>query len=35
VRVGLGWQRETDHAVTLVGYGSEQGRDFWILRNSW
>jgi len=23
------------HAVTLIGYGTEDGKDYWLLKNSW
>lgn len=24
-----------DHAITVVGYGTEDGVDYWLIKNSW
>jgi len=26
---------QIDHAVAMVGYGNESGKDYWLVRNSW
>lgn len=31
----LSFTQETNHVVALIGWGTENGIDYWVLRNSW
>jgi C1A family cysteine protease len=27
--------KQANHAIAIIGYGSEAGQDYWLIRNSW
>ena len=27
--------KDIDHAISVVGWGEEDGKAFWVVRNSW
>jgi len=32
---GAGCTKTPNHAITVVGYGTENGQDYWLIKNSW